>query len=55
MGLGWLKKPVGDWISISARVERVPTRPTRSITLGDLPESCTTAPHARDRAWSDWC
>ena len=34
----WLGEHLGDWISISARAERTPTRLTISITLGELPE-----------------
>ncbi|HET7419394.1 MAG TPA: hypothetical protein VFL27_03350 [Candidatus Dormibacteraeota bacterium] len=34
----WLQNQLGQWISITARAERAPTRLTLAITLGELPD-----------------
>jgi hypothetical protein len=49
--LGWIRKHVGEWISIRAQVERAPTRFTLTITFGDLPDGWQRPPH-HARTWS---
>ena len=49
--MSWLRRNLGNWISISARAERVPARLTVSITLGELPDGWFRRAH-HARTWS---
>ena len=48
--MAWLKRHLGDWISLQAHADRVPPRLTIVITLGELPEGWQR-PRARARTW----
>jgi hypothetical protein len=48
--VGWLKRHLGDWISVHAHADRVPPRLTVVITLGELPEGWQR-PRGHARTW----
>jgi hypothetical protein len=51
VGLGTLRRYIGEWISIRAHAERKPPRLTVTLTFGALPEGWTP-PRGRARTWA---
>ena len=49
--MSWIKQHIGEWISISAHLERRPPRFTLTITLGELPDGWARTQRP-ERTWA---
>ena len=49
--MSWVKQHIGEWISISAHLERRPPRFTLTITLGELPDGWARTQRP-ERTWA---